>query len=489
MIDELTIRTARKAEAVMAQKDFFSFVRSMSPKEYQFEWFHKTIANKLQDVYEGKITRLMIFVPPQHGKSENASRLFPAWCLGKNPKLKIVGSSYSADLAQGFSRSIQRIIDSDRYHSFFPKTYLNNSNVRTDSKHGFLRNADVFETVGFGGSYKAVGVCGSLTGNPADIALIDDPVKDAIEAYSLTYRERVWDWYLNVLSTRLHNSSKIVLIMTRWHMDDLAGRILEDYKKGGQKWDIVTFPAIKEGQPSEIDPRSDGQALWPNRHSLEKILNVKRMSLRVFNSLYQQNPAPDEGSIFKRSWFSTFTMEELTERATNKFETIQWHFRIDTAYTEKQTNDPTGMMCYAHYKGDVYIKDWLTVRKEMPELIQAVKDFAVKNGYTIESSIKIEPKASGLSLIQMLKKQTGLNVSAAKNPSNDKIVRANVIVPFCESGKVHVLSGAGWVEDFLYELTTFPVGKHDEAIDCLVMALHSDSVGADRSVFGFKAIS
>lgn len=486
MID--TIEYGLKAEALLAHQSLFEFGKSVYPS-YVFKWFHKDIADNLQQVYEGKIKRLMIFVPPQHGKSEFASRLFPAWCLGKNPKLRIAGSSYSSDLSQGFSRSIQRIIDSDIYHAFFPETYLNNSNVRTDSKQGFLRNVDIFETVNYGGSYKAVGVCGALTGNKIDIGIIDDPVKDAIEAYSETYRSRVWDWYLNVYRTRLHNDSATILIMTRWHQDDLAGRLLDDAKKGGEQWKVICYPYIKEGLPTDIDQRQDGEALWPEMHSIDKAMQTKRMSLRVFNSLYQQNPAPDEGSIFKRTWFGTYDMEELITRATNKFEEIHWHFRIDTAYTEKQSNDPTGMMCYTWYKDQMYIKDWLTVRKEMPGLIQAVKDFAVKNGYTDASSIKIEPKASGLSLIQMLKNETKLNVTAAKNPSNDKIVRANVIVPLCESGKVSVLQGAGWVEDFLYELTSFPVGKHDEAVDCLVMALVRESLGNEKSVFGFKAIS
>lgn len=468
---------------------FARFVDRMSPADHKYIWFHREIMQKLQDVYDGKIRRLMLFVPPQHGKSTLASRLFPSWCLGRNPKTKIVGSSYSADLAQSFSRDIQRIIDDPLYHSFFPNTYLNNSNVRSDSRSGYLRNADIFETVGQGGYYKSVGVCGSLTGTAADIAIIDDPVKDAIEAYSQTYRERVWEWYMNVLSTRLHNNSRVILIMTRWHMDDLAGRLLEDMKHGGQPWDVVIFPAIKEGAPTEKDPRQDGEALWSVRHSAEKVLQVKRMSLRVFNSLYQQNPAPEEGSIFKRSWFGRYELADLNKRALDKLTSITWHFRIDTAYTEKQSNDPTGLICYAQWDNNYYIRDWLSIRCEMPALIEAVKAFATRNGYTDASGIKIEPKASGLSLIQMLKAQTGLNVSAAKNPVSDKIARASVVVPMVESGRVYVLNGAGWTEDFLYELTTFPVGKHDEAVDCLVMMLTREATGSDeRSIIGLRTI-
>lgn len=179
----------------------------------------------------------MIFVPPQHGKSEILSRNFPAWAFGYDPDLKIVGCSYSSDLAKQFSRSIQRIMDSPEYLHIFPETRLNSSNLRTVTR-GYLRNVDMFEIVNHKGFYKAQGVCGSLTGTAVDIAIIDDPVKDAIEAYSPTYRERVWEWYTSVLLTRLHNNSRQLFIMTRWHEDDLAGRILS---READKWEVCQF--------------------------------------------------------------------------------------------------------------------------------------------------------------------------------------------------------------------------------------------------------
>ncbi len=478
MKEDIDMQTLNAVEAISAQRSFMSFVRSERPA-YDWKWYHETIARRLQDVYSGKIKRLMLFVPPQHGKSEIASRLFPAWCLGKNPDLKIIGSSYSSDLAQSFSRDIQRVIDDDTYHFIFPDTYLSSSNVRTDSHGAFLRNVDKFETVNHGGFYKAVGVCGSLTGTPADIAVIDDPVKDAIEAYSSTYRERVWDWYMNVLMTRMHNDSKIILIMTRWHMDDLAGRLLEDMKHGGEKWEVIQFPAIKEGF-IEGDPRAEGEALWPERHDEKKLLQTKRMSVRVFNSLYQQHPVADEGNIFKRQWFGRIELPALMKMAEDQLQMLTWHFRIDTAYTDKTANDPTGLLCYTHWQNNYYIRDFQGVRLEMPALIEYVKTFTQRNGYTIESTIKVEPKASGLSLIQMLKANTGLNVSATKPPVTDKVARANIIIPMFESGRVFLCNG-GWNEEFIYDVCAFPVAKHDEAVDCLYMMLQADA----RSTEGF----
>lgn len=160
----------------------YKFIPYIAPS-YSCQWFHKVIANHCQMLLDGKIKNLMVFIPPQHGKSTIVSQNFPAWSLGRNPDLKIVGTSYSAKLAEQFSRSIQRIIDLPEYQDIFPDTYLNGSNIRTDVR-GYLRNVDIFETVGHKGFYKAVGVGGSLTGTPVDIAIIDDPVKDALEAYS-----------------------------------------------------------------------------------------------------------------------------------------------------------------------------------------------------------------------------------------------------------------------------------------------------------------
>ena len=187
---------ARELDRRKAVVSFPHFLDYTDPN-YSRQWFHTLIAEKCQDLLLGRLPtgRLMVFVGPQHGKSEIVSRKFPAWALGYNPRLKIVGTSYAASLAQGFSRSIQRTIDSLEYKEVFPATFLNSQNVSTDAKRGYLRNIDIFETVGYGGFYRAVGVGGGLTGTPADLGIIDDPVKDAVEAASQTYRDRVWEWY------------------------------------------------------------------------------------------------------------------------------------------------------------------------------------------------------------------------------------------------------------------------------------------------------
>jgi len=247
--------------------------------------------DKLQLFAEGKIKKLMVFMPPQHGKSELVSRRLPAYLLGLKPTAKIIGCSYSADLASSFNRDVQRIIDSQEYKNIFPNTRLNSSNARTSGT--FLRNADIFEVVGHKGFYKSCGIGGSLTGTPADIGIIDDPIKDAMEADSLTYRARAWEWFTNVFLTRLHNDSQILVTQTRWNEDDLSGRILSNM----QGWEVLSLPAINEHGRTDHDPREVGQALWPERHSLERITEIRQSNPRAFHALYQQDPKPFEAGL------------------------------------------------------------------------------------------------------------------------------------------------------------------------------------------------
>ena len=266
-IAEQILRLKQARLKMLAPTDFAHFLGYINPT-YELEWFHRIIAEHCQRLIEGKIKNLMVFMPPQHGKSEIISRNFPAWAFGKDPNLKIVGCSYSSDLADQFSRAIQKTIDSEEYKAIFPNTYLNGSSMASNVR-GYLRNVNMFEMVNHRGFYKACGVGGGLTGTPVDIAIIDDPVKDAQEANSITYRQRVWDWYNSVLSTRLHNNSRQLFIMTRWHEDDLAGRIL---KAEPEDWTVLVIPAICEDeQDGGISKRHVGEPLWPSRHSLEKL--------------------------------------------------------------------------------------------------------------------------------------------------------------------------------------------------------------------------
>lgn len=453
----------RKLLQMDAPADFFKFVHYVNPL-YKGAWFHRVIADHCRMLLRGIIRNLMVFVPPQNGKSELISRCFPAWALGKNPDLKIVGTSYSANLAEQFSRSIQRIIDSQEYQAIFPDTYLNGSNVRTDVR-GYLRNVDIFEMVGRKGFYKAVGVGGSLTGTPVDIAIIDDPVKDAMEAYSPVFRERVWDWYTSVLLTRLHNESKQLFIMTRWHDDDLAGRIL---KNEPEKWTVLSIPAIRESlnDGNSFDPRKVGEALWPERHSLERLLEAQRRSPRFFSSLYQQHPTVEGGNIVKEAWFRRVSLYDFKKLRNDEPIT----FFVDTAYTEKTSNDPTGIIGTCSIGNNLYVVCAKKVNMKFPELCRFLPQYVRDNGYTRYSTVRIEPKANGLSVIDQLQECTNLNVVATHSPKDSKETRLNAASPFVESGRVYLVAG-DWNGAFINEVCGFPAMPHDEFVDLLCYAI------------------
>jgi hypothetical protein len=258
------------------KRKLLRFVQYMR-KDYQVGIHHKAICDKLDKFLKGEIKRLMIFVPPQHGKSELSSRFFPAFVLGHKPNAKVVLGSYSDELAASFNRDVQRIIDTDEYRKLFPETVLNGYRPAWGGVlQGYERNTSIFEVVGKRGSFRVSTIPnGQLTGQPADIAIIDDPVKNRLTAESETNRKAVWDWYTDTLLTRLHNDSQQLLLMTRWHEDDLAGRLLtqdEERKTQGLEplWEVVQFAAIQDVEPTEIDPRQKGEALWPERHNLTR---------------------------------------------------------------------------------------------------------------------------------------------------------------------------------------------------------------------------
>lgn len=270
---------------------------------FQAGWFHERYYQKLTDFINGKIKKLMIFVPPQHGKSEGSTRRLPAMMVGKNPNLKIAIASYSAAKARKFNREIQRVVEDKQYQQIFPTIKLSNGSdgyVRTFDEFDIVSNK---EDVKYEGSIKTVGVGGPLTGDPVDILIMDDLYKDWASAQSETIRESIQDWYDAVADTRLHNDSQQLIVFTRWHEHDLAGYLLE---KEPEQWEVLVYPALKEGDPNEYDPRLPGEALWPERHSRAKLLLSKARNTHNFESLYQQNPKPKEGLLFPREDLNTF---------------------------------------------------------------------------------------------------------------------------------------------------------------------------------------
>lgn len=341
----------------------------------------------------------MVFMPPQHGKSELATRQLPAYILGIRPATKICVCSYSATLAESFNRDIQRIIDDIPYHDVFPKTILNESNVTTDAHGAYLRNSEIFETVGFRGFVKTVGVGGSLTGTPIDVGIIDDPLKDREEAMSIRIREKVWSWYTDVFKTRLHNGSQQLVIMTRWDQDDLAGRIL----KTESDWIVVSLQAIKERE-TPGDPRQIGEALWPDRHSLDRLLNIRETSPFTFNSLYQQEPKASKEALVFPQW------DEYEEEPP--YEPLNG---IDFGFS----NDPTAWIQVKIHNRDMWLREMLYQKGMTNSDLCAVLD--KRRRYVADSA---EPKS-----IEEISRRGFNIIGSIKGPDS-------------------VVAGINWLKDF-----------------------------------------
>ena len=300
------------SERGLGKRNLLSFTRHTLPS-FAPAPFHIAYYEVLTRFAMGEIKKLMITMPPQHGKSEGATRRLPAFVLGQDPDKRIAIVSYNAIKARKFNRELQRIMDDDRYYELFPQTLLAGQASYQEQgrrSRNYARNSDECEIVGYQGSFKTIGVGGSLTGEPVDMLIMDDLYKDASSAWSPVIRQNVADWYDTVASTRLHNDSQQLLVFTRWHMEDLAGRLLEqegvyDPIENPQGWLLVSFPAIQNRPPSEQDPRAEGEPLWPERHSLEKLLEIKGRSPTVFESLYQQNPQPSQGLMYEE--FTCYT--------------------------------------------------------------------------------------------------------------------------------------------------------------------------------------
>lgn len=338
-----------------ARTDLLSFTKATMPT-FDPAPFHVCYYHKLTEFAEGKIKKLMVFMPPQHGKSEGSTRRLPAFILGKNPDTKVAIVSYSAPKARKFNREIQRVIDTPEYAEIFPQTQLNASNITTVSK-SWLRNADECEIVGHRGGFKTVGVGGALTGEPVDTLIMDDIYKDAKTAWSPTVRENVDDWYDTVAETRLHNNSQQLIVFTRWHENDLAGRLLAQQGRlspdNTNGWEVVIYQAIKMDEPTEYDPRKFGEALWPERHNIEKLEAIRVRNSHVFQSLYQQDPKPAEGLMYRE--FKTYEIIPTAKTSIRKS-------YIDTADTG---NDYLCGICYVEQPEAIYVTDVIYTKKAM----------------------------------------------------------------------------------------------------------------------------
>lgn len=367
----------KQAAAELARRSLCNFARVNQPTLCMTA-FHRSYYEVLDRFARGEIQRLIISVPPQHGKSLGSSIFLPAYLLGMNPDTKIALASYNLRLASRFNRKIQRLMTDNMYQTIFPQTQLKTSPTQHPN---VIRTSDEFELVGAAGGLLSVGREGALTGNPVDVFILDDLYKDALEANSPLIRDNTWEWYNAVVKTRLHNLSRELIVFTRWHEDDLIGRLntheevvaltdlhLTTSDQADGKWFHLNFEAIKQGPPTSIDPRTEGTALWPERHSLHLLEQKRRLDPILFETMYQGHPTVREGLLYG-DHFSTYTHlpEETVKRANY----------TDTADTGK---DYLCSVCYEVGRdGILYITDVVYTPQGMEETEVLVAEMLVRN--------------------------------------------------------------------------------------------------------------
>jgi predicted phage terminase large subunit-like protein len=433
----------------------FAFARLLAYAAYQWPGYkpaphHRLIARHLEAVERGDIKRLMIFMPPRAGKSMLVSEFFPAWYLGRNPNHYLIAATYAQELADDFGRKVRNQIADPAFRLVFPGVALSG-----DSQASKRFHVTSYEG-GPSGAYFATGIGGPMSGRGSHLLLVDDAVKNREEAESAAIRQRNKDWFTSTAYTRLMPGGRIVVVMTRWHSDDLAGWLLETQPH--ENWTVLNLPAIAEVN-DEIG-RKPGEALWPESFPLEVLEKIRAsIGSRDWTALYQQRPAPAEGGIFKAHWFARY------DKPKEKYDQVVQSW--DTASKAGELNDPSVCLTFGVRQDGFDLLQAMVRRLEYPDLKLLVTRQA---GDWSPNAILIEDKASGMQLLQDLKRETQLPLIGI-NPEKDKITRAAAVSAMVEAGKLALPTHAPWLTDFEMELMTFPNAANDDQVDALTQFL------------------
>ncbi len=391
-------------------------------------------------------------MPPRHGKSETASKYFPAWCVG-NLKKRVILTSYEASFAASWGRKARDVLE--EWGQTLYKVKVSSASSA----------ADWWELAGGHGSMMTAGAGGAITGKGGDILIVDDPIKNAQEAQSALIKQRQWEWYQSTLYTRREPGAGVLIIQTRWAQDDITGRLLDAANNDGDKWMVLNLPAVAEVDESITYDgftytRPQGEALWPDRYPLAALTQTKiNVGSRVWAALYQQRPAPDDGIVWRREYFAN------RYREMPKLNVIVQ--AIDTAFKTGVGSDYSVIATWGGDGTNYYLLDVWCGQVEYPDLKRAIVDQAAKWSPT---SILIEDAASGQSAIQELRRTTRLPIIAI-HPDGTKISRADAVSPIGEAGKIWLPEHAPWLADWIEEHIAFPNGAHDDKPDTTSMAL------------------
>ena len=458
---------------------FAEYCIAIDPR-YSMQWFHREIADKLEDGYrrlkQGKSVRLMIFMPPRNGKSDEATQKFPSWVFGKDPSLPVMVSSYSDELATDFGMLTRDIMQSDQYKVMF------DTRLRNDAKAKGKWITDD------GGSYTAVGIGGALTGRGFKIGIIDDPFKNREEADSPVIRASRYNWYRSTFYTRAEGNTMIVMILTRWHEDDLAGRVLRDAQEAKQRgepyddWEIIEYKAIA----TKDEPyRKEGEALWPAKFPLEQLKTIRSaIGSYEFSALYQQTPIDDENRKFHKHWFKYREYEDIIKLNTYNVMTIDPRGKDDV----KHGNDYIGVT--VNFVDDQGNWNVLCYRDKLSGTGLIDLMFTNWSRYRLHK-IGIEDNQFTQGLLAMIDEEmrrrgVHLTIELLKTGGTHKELRIEALVPRYERGGIFhlTINGENQCESVEDELTLFPKAPNDDASDSLA---YQSQLAEKPSVFSPSA--
>lgn len=417
---------------------------------YQLASHHRLIARHLEAVERGDIKRLMITMPPRHGKSMLASEFFPAWYIGRNPDHYVVTATYAQELADDFGRKVKNQIEDDAYKAIFPGVSLADDSKSAKRFHidGSLGGYE--HSTGQRGAFYAVGVGGPLTGRGAHLLLIDDPVKNREDAESEVIRKKTKDWYTSTAYTRLMPGGRIVVISTRWHMDDLAGWLQEEHAHEG--WVVLDLPAIND----------DGEALWPEQYDIETLERIKRaLPPRDWSALYQQKPSPETGDYFKKEWI--YEVDSLPPR-----ETLRVYGGSDYAVTSNGGDYTVHAVVGIDPQGNPWLLDMWRHQTSSDKWVEAFCDLVKKwkpIGWAEETG-QIKSGVGPFLVKRMIEREAYVTREAFAT-RGDKAVRAQAIRGRMAMKGLRILRDAPYKTDLINEMMSFPVGVHDDAVDAL----------------------
>lgn len=465
---------------------FAGFAKEMMPS-VDITSFHESYYTVLELFARRVIRRLIVTMPPQHGKSLGSSVFLPAYMLGLDPDLKVAIGSYSSTLASRFNRRVQRLIDTEDYARMFPETRIKSAG----SKSAYVRTSEQFEVVGREGGLISVGREGSLTGNHVDIFILDDLYKDAMEANSPLVRENCWEWYTSVVKTRMHNESSELIVFTRWHEEDLVGRIadcenvelLYDAAQadgvGADRWLHLNLEALKESPPSQLDPRTSGEPLWASRHSRELLTGKRKLNPQAFEALYQGKPSNKDGLLYGDN-FGTYA--RLPEKIVK---------RANYTDTSDMGDDYLCSVCYeVADSGIIYVTDIVYSRAKMEITERLVADMLDRNQ---TRQALVESNNGGRGFARAVGRHTSVTRMEWFHQSANKEAR---ILSNSATVLRYILMPEGWDrmwDDFAHHLRTykrvFKANRWHDAPDVLTGIVERevvDSLGKKIKALGFS---